>query len=246
MADSATTRKRLRKQSLGSNTNTWGDTKLNEILDVLDQIVDGYQTIALTGDVTLTTTNYTTADQAKYRFIKFTGTLAASAAVTFPNVEGWYFIYNAAGAAVTCKLSASTGVTLQNGDRALIFSNATDFENAAPTIFPNQTITFAAALTLAGAITMGGQLHGMVAGSANTDGVNVAQLAAAIAASVPLGTAGTVLNSITDTTRDFHAAKTVENGDSNLIVQTNNAGGNETRAFSTRRIELEAFFLGSS
>ena len=36
MVDTPTTRNRLRKQELGSNTNTWGDKKLNEMLTLVD------------------------------------------------------------------------------------------------------------------------------------------------------------------------------------------------------------------
>ena len=113
MADSGTANKRLRKQSLGSNTNTWGDTKLNEVLDAIDQCMDGYESIALTGNLTLATTNYTTADQAKYRVIAFTGSVASS--VTFPSVSGWYLTINAMTATLTCLCSGGTGITIPAG-----------------------------------------------------------------------------------------------------------------------------------
>src|SRR5215471_10626446 len=117
MADSATANKRIRKQSLGSNTNTWGDTKLNEALDVIDQCMDGYESIALTGNLTLATTNYTAADQAKYRVINFTGS-AGAAAVTFPSVQGWYLVLNNNSGGVTCKCSGGTGIEVPAGDIA--------------------------------------------------------------------------------------------------------------------------------
>ena len=58
MTDSATSRYKARQQSQGSNTNTWGDDKLNEVLRLLDRGSKGYQALAMTGDTTLTWTNY--------------------------------------------------------------------------------------------------------------------------------------------------------------------------------------------
>jgi hypothetical protein len=211
MADSATANKRLRKQSLGSNTNTWGDTKLNEVLDVIDQCMDGYESIALTGDLTLTTTNYTTADQAKYRVINFTGTVGA-VAVTFPSVSGWYLVLNDNSGAVTCKCSGGTGVAVPAGYAALIYGDGTDMANGAPQLFP-------------GALTIAGQIHGVTAGTAATDAVNKTQMETAIATAGLPATAGTVLNSDTDTTAGYLGQKL--SGSGAVTLSTTSPGGNE-------------------
>lgn len=179
MVDTPTTRKRLRKQELGSNTNTWGDTKLNEVLDSIDQAMDGYLAIALTGDLTLTTTNYTTADQAKRRVHKFTGTLSSAAAVTYPSVEGWYFCINSSGAAVTVKTSAGTGIAIPNGRACLVFCDATDFYSMVPNFLPT-------AITLTN----------------DQDLVTKLQMASAIAA-IATAQTGLTFNSVTATVANY-------------------------------------------
>ena len=186
MVDTPTTRNRLRKQELGTNTNTWGDDKLNEAIDAIDQALDGVESIALTGDKTLTTSNYTTSDESLNRVLKFTGTLTAAAVVTVPSVEHWYVVVNSAGAQVTVKTAAGAGVALANGATALVYCDGADVFNGAPT-------TVGAAMTVAGALTVAGTISGITAGTANTDAVNKAQMEAAIAAGGGSGAAdGTV------------------------------------------------------
>lgn len=204
MVDAPTTRKRLRKQSLGTNTNTWGDTKLNEVLDAIDQGMDGYLAIALTGDLTLTTTNYTTADQAKRRIHKFTGTLAAAASVTYPSVEGWYFQINASGATVTVKTAAGTGIAIPNGRAVLTYCDSVDFYSMVPNFLPTATVL-----------------------ANDQDLVSRLQMATAIATAGLPATAGTVLNSVADTTANYLSTKLTFSG--SLVATTSNPGGNETR-----------------
>ena len=207
MADSATQRKRLRKQSLGSNVNTWGDTKLNEVLDVIDQIVDGVETINLTGDITLTTTNYTTADQAKYRIIRFTGTVAAN--VTFPSVQGWYGLINANSAAVTAKTSGGTGIAIPSSRTVIVYCDATDFFSLVPNFLPTAT-------TLTN----------------DQDLVSRLQMSTAIATAALPATSGTLLNSVTDTTAGYGSAKNTALSLGGLVRSTLNGGANEQNQFA--------------
>lgn len=210
MVDSPTTRNRLRKQGLGTNVNSWGDTKLNEAFDVVDQAMDGYLAIALTGDLTLTTTNYSTADQAKRRVLKFTGTLSASANVILPSVEHEYAIVNAAGADVVVKTFAGTGVTIPTGYQARVFCDAVNVVNGSPTLLP-------------GAVTVAGQIHAVTAGTASTDAVNKDQMETAIAAASP--TPGTVRVSLNDTTAGYLGQKVTGTGA--VTISTASPGGDE-------------------
>lgn len=207
MVDSPTTRNRFRKQERGTNVNSWGDN-LNEALDAIDQCLDGVETINLGGATTytLTTTNYTTADQAKQRFLLFTNGAASGCDVTIPSVEHWYGIINDAGGTVTLQTSAGATVDVPDGERALIYCDGNDVMNGAPTV-------------------IGAQLKSVTAGTADTDAVNVRQMALAIAASVPLGTAGTFFNSINDTTRSYLNDKLTVSG--SLVKTTTNPGANE-------------------
>ena len=103
MPSSATARGRLEKQGSGENSNTWGHIKLNGVLDLLDEQIDGVETVALTvSPTTLTTTNYA-SDQQRNKAYRFTGT--GSHSVTVPATE-WVKLF----------LNAATGtLTVSNG-----------------------------------------------------------------------------------------------------------------------------------
>lgn len=212
MADTPSSILLLRLQSTGSNTNLWGGY-LNTALQTLERASKGYQALAVTASATISWTNYSAANDGAVGFLKLTGSLSSAVTLTFPSYQHYVSVWNATGAAVTIKCSGGTGVTLQNGDRALLYCDATDYYNAAPTLFPTQTITVA------------GKISGLTAGTSGTDAVNLTQMSAAIAASVPAGTAGTFLNSIADTTRGFLTDKLQAVG--SLVLTTRNAGANE-------------------
>ncbi len=196
MVDSPTTRNRLRKQELGTNTNTWGDTKLNEVLDALDQALDGVENIVLTGSKTLTTSNYSTADEAKNRVLKFTGTLAAPAEVFVPSVEHMYLAVNAAGASVTLRTAGGSGVSLPNGYAAAVYCDGSDVFNGSPTFLTG-------AVQISGALQVGGKIANVTAGTASLDAINKSQMDAAIAAATTSSTAGSVKVTATDSTNRY-------------------------------------------
>lgn len=223
MVDSPSSILLLRLQGVGSNTNLWGGY-LNTALQTLERASKGYQALAVTGDATISWTNYSATNDGAVAFLKLTGSISSAAALTFPSYQNFTAVWNACGSTVTVKCSGGTGVAIPNGDRVLLFCDGTDYYNAAPTVFPS-------GLTVAGAIAVAGKVTGLTAGTANTDAVNVVQMAAAIAASVPAGTAGTFLNSIADTTRGFANVKITASG--LLLASTVNAGGNENLDIST-------------
>lgn len=231
MVDSPTTRNRFRKQERGTNVNSWGDN-LNEALDCIDQVLDGVEAINLGGatSYTLTTTNYSTADEAKNRVLVFSNPAAAGCDVIVPSVEHEYLVVNTdATGAITVKTAAGTGVTVPVSARATVYCNAVNVSLGTPNY-------------------VGAKLVGVTAGTANTDAVNVAQMAAAIAASVPAGTAGTFFNSVVDTTRGYLTDKLTFTAAGLLIatMATQNAGANENSllSFDDRRLRRRAMFIG--
>lgn len=234
MADTPSSILLLRLQSTGSNTNLWGGY-LNAALQTIERASKGYQAYAVTGDATLSWTNYSATNDGAVATLKLTGSLTSAATLTMPAYQNFVLVWNTAAQAVTIKCSGGVGVAVSNGDKALIYCDGVDYYNAAPSLFN-------------GAITIAGQLHGMATGSASTDGVNVAQLAAAIAASVPAGTAGTFLNSITDTTRGFLTDKLAFLNTGLLIATmvTQNSGANENSLISIddRRLRRRLYFMG--
>src|SRR4051812_41031228 len=104
----------LRLQSVGSNTNLWGGY-LNTALATLERAAKGAQTLAVTGDATVSWSNYAATNDGAVAFLKLTGSLSSAAALTFPGYQHYLSVWNATGNAVTIKCSGGTGVTLQNG-----------------------------------------------------------------------------------------------------------------------------------
>jgi hypothetical protein len=132
MVSTPTTRLRLEKQSLGSNLNVWGDTKLNDCLERVDEAIGGVQAITISGTATtLTSTNYAT-DQARKAALVLTGSLSANSTITVPNVEKLYLVVNntTQGAySLTIKTAAGSGYALRGGPQ-WVFCDATDVYRA--------------------------------------------------------------------------------------------------------------------
>ena len=128
MADTATTRNKLRKQSLGSNDEVWGDTNLNQGLDSIDEALDGYVEIALTGSsTTLTTTEYA-SNEYRQRMIKLTGTPGQNHSVVAPDLEKWWIVWNATtdGYTITFKNTSGTGVAATAGQRDIVMCDGSE------------------------------------------------------------------------------------------------------------------------
>ena len=223
MADSATTRNRLRKQSLGSNLNTWGDTKLNEVLDCVDQISDGVETINLSDstDYTLTTSNYTVSDQAKQRVLLFTGSLSSAVNIIIPSSEKHFIVYNACGANLVTKTSSGSGPTIPTGFYTTVYCDGSNVYG--------RPFYVNGAAQINGAVTVSGKIINLTTGTADSDGVNKGQMDSAIAASTSSTTAGTVKVTSADTTNRFlgGGGGALQAG-SGITLTVGSAGADET------------------
>ena len=95
MASTYTTRTRLEKQGDGENANTWG-LKLNQnVIDLVDDAVAGYETVSVDAVTSISlTANDGTPDQARNLGLRFTGALTAPCTVIAPNAEKVYFVGN--------------------------------------------------------------------------------------------------------------------------------------------------------
>jgi hypothetical protein len=119
--------------SLGENASTWGQPKLNTVIDLIDEAVGGVESISTTGGTTtLTSTNYT-SDQARNACLVFTGTLASNAIIVVPNVEKLYLaVNNTTGSySLTVKTAAGTGYALRSGPN-WVYCDATNVSGAVP------------------------------------------------------------------------------------------------------------------
>jgi hypothetical protein len=124
MPSTASTRLRLEKMATGERTNTWGTTQNAAQFDLLDEAVAGVETIALTGNHTLTSTNFV-SDEARNMGLRFTGSLGSGATITIPTVEKLYFVINDSGQTLTFSAGGTTGV-VENGRRKWVGCDATD------------------------------------------------------------------------------------------------------------------------
>lgn len=238
MTDTASARYKARQQSQGSNTNTWGDDKLNEVLRLFDRGSKGVQSLAITGDTTLTWTNYVATNDGQCAVLLLTGSLSAVANLIVPSTEWqWDVIKNSTGQTVTVKTSAGTGVAIGNGKYMSVYCDGADCYNGSPTVLPG-------AATIAGAVTVAGIISGVTAGVASTDAVNKTQMETAIATASTPATAGTILNSLNDTTAGYGAQKSRTASDSLTTYTTQNAGANEYQELSDRRLRRRAYFIG--
>lgn len=184
----------LRLQSTGSNTNLWGGY-LNTALSTQERATKGYQALAVTGDATISWSNYSASNTGAVARLKLTGSLAAAATLTFPAYQNYVSVENSAGAAVTIKCSGGTGVTIANGGKQLIYCDGTDYYSASPNVLGT------------GTVTVSGRIAGVTAGTASTDAVNKTQMETAIATAGLPATAGTVLVSGSDTTAGYLGQK---------------------------------------
>jgi len=145
MASTATTRGKYRKQGLGDNLNAWGlSSGLNGNYDVLDEAVHGVQTIALTGNYTLTSTNYTTND-IRNRVLRFTdSSLSAAPTITIPATENWWIVNNATTYALTFDNGANTAAATASRE-SLVWTDGTTVYSLA--LFESADQTFPGGLS---------------------------------------------------------------------------------------------------
>jgi YD repeat-containing protein len=132
MPSTPTTRLRVELQALGENTNTWGDTKLNQALQKIEDAICGVATIGLSGNVNLAVANYA-PDAASKLVLKLTDAgLTAAPTLTAPSVEKLYLAVNCTAWPVTIKTATGAGVTIPAGRSWFVWCDGADFAPAIP------------------------------------------------------------------------------------------------------------------
>ena len=129
MVSTASSSLKLRKQGTGDNLNTWGSALNSDVIDLIDEAVAQQVTISLTGNHTLTSTNYAT-NESRHIYLKFTdGGLGSVPTVTAPSIEKFWWIKNAGSTyAITFGVSGGTTVSIPAGKTVAVFSDGTDCE----------------------------------------------------------------------------------------------------------------------
>lgn len=131
-----TTNLSLGQPVTGTESGTWGDDVNNAVTSYLDIAIAGGLAITVTtADVTLTLTQGTSAatnigsTTAQYAILNVSGVMTAARNLIVPSSSRIYLINNntTGGFALTVKGSATTGVTLVNGEKAHVFWNGSDY-----------------------------------------------------------------------------------------------------------------------
>ena len=107
MASTPSDRLGLRLIGTGDFQDTWGSELNSDTLNLIDEGIAGVETIALSGNLTLSTTQYV-SNQSRNRVLRFTNnSLSGTPTVTLPATERFYIIHNALG--------GTYGITFSNG-----------------------------------------------------------------------------------------------------------------------------------
>jgi hypothetical protein len=132
----------LRAELIGSGdqAGAWSTTTNNNLSNVFDVAIAGYQTVSvISASQALTYLNgpTTTAslNQSVYAMLRFTTTTGAAFNVYAPPVSKQYIVYNNSGYSMTIYNStvignttaAGTGVVVANGDKVVVWSDGTNF-----------------------------------------------------------------------------------------------------------------------
>jgi len=113
----------------GDLSGTWGDTVNTSITSLLDSAIAGTTTLSTDVDTTLSTTNGA-SNQARQQIIVCSGARTALRTITAPAASKSYIIINSTTGGFGVKIvgaGPTTGVTIANGDKALVAWNGSDF-----------------------------------------------------------------------------------------------------------------------
>jgi len=156
MASTPSDRLGLRLIGTGDFQDTWGSSLNSDALSLIDEGIAGVETIALSGDVTLSTTQYV-SNQSRNRVLRFTNnSLSGTPTVTLPSTERFYIIHNALGgtygitfsngsATVSVAANITTALIWQTGSvlYGIDLATGTDVATVAPQITNNNLQTVA-------------------------------------------------------------------------------------------------------
>jgi hypothetical protein len=191
----------LRLQSTGSNTNLWGGY-LNTIFQTLERGQRGYQAYTVTGDATISWSNYSASNDFAVAFAKLAGSPTAAFTLTLPGYQNYFGVNNPLSYAGTFKVSGGTGIAVPASRNALLYGDGTDIYEASPNWLSAPVST----LSNAGDIVVKTTLESAIA---NASGL----------------TAPFILVDASDTTAGYLSAKVLVTGDASAAVTT--PGGDE-------------------
>ena len=124
MASTYTSRIRLEKQGDGENPNAWGLILNQNVIDLIDDAVAGYQVVSVSNTGVTLTTGDGAADQARKSGLKLEGTLTADVTVAIPAQEKIYFVHNGTTGEynVLFKAGSGTAVTATEAGKSMMIA----------------------------------------------------------------------------------------------------------------------------
>jgi hypothetical protein len=108
----------------GEKLNTWGAELNSTVFELIEDAIAGYEELTITGDVTLTSTNYAT-DQARMAMLDLGGTPGSAFNVTIPAQTKWYWVKNATDANATIT-AGGVGAVVYTGETIAVLCDGTD------------------------------------------------------------------------------------------------------------------------
>lgn len=125
---------RLELQATGENLSVWG-LKLNALFTQTEQAIADVLTLTITGDRTLTASNFSENEYRRGTHVLVAGGgLAAPFTITLPTVAYAYRIDNRTAFAATLKTASGVGAVVRPGMVSAVFCNGTDCKVADPTL----------------------------------------------------------------------------------------------------------------
>ena len=171
----------------GDLSGTWGTVVNTAITDLIDSSIAGTTTLNTDANVTLTTTNGAT-NQAREAILLCTGARTTLKTITAPAQSKTYIVINATTGGQSVKIVGSgpttPGVTVPNGEKALVVWNGSDFVQVASSV-----IDLTSEVTGILPITNGGT---------GTSSTTFANLTTNVTGTLPVANGGTGQTSYTD------------------------------------------------
>lgn len=183
----------------GTQPGVWGDDVNRGITDYLDIAIAGTNTISTDTDVTLTKTqgdnagSNISATTAQYMQLFFNGARTAIRNVVAPATSKIYVVNNSTtgGFAVIVKTGVSVGVSIANGEKAVIAYDGSDYVKISSSLISGLTGILPVANGGTGVSTLTGVVYGN--GTSAMSAASAAQIVAAIGAT-PVANATNVAN----------------------------------------------------
>ena len=211
----------------GTLAGTWGNTVNSEITSLIDTAIAGTYNVSVDADYTLTTTAGAISD-ARNAILRFTGGRLALRTVTAPAQSKLYIVQNQTTGGFSVRLigaGSPTGVTVLNGETALVAWNGADFVRIATLGGPitGTTGTFSGAVSgTTGAFSSTLSVTGLstLTAGAVSQGLTVGRGSGAVGSNTAFGVSalGANTSGSANTAVGFEALKLNLTGTSNTAV----------------------------